>query len=164
MIVAFTGYAQSGKDTAAKALIKRGWERRAFADALKEEVYEKYVNVAAIVDSIGWDAAKTTEPRIRQLLQEHGMAKRAIDEDYWVKLAFKDAPERTVITDCRFSNEVKAINALGGMVVRIEKEGVGPVNKHVSDTGILSLPVFAVIRNDGTVQELWDNVLELVYG
>lgn len=38
-IIGLTGYAQSGKDTAAAGLIGLGWERRAFADALRGGLY-----------------------------------------------------------------------------------------------------------------------------
>jgi dephospho-CoA kinase len=36
MIVGISGYARSGKDEAAKALVEMGFERRAFADKLRE--------------------------------------------------------------------------------------------------------------------------------
>jgi len=39
MILGFTGYAQSGKDTAAGFLVARGWRRLAFADILRDSLY-----------------------------------------------------------------------------------------------------------------------------
>ncbi len=41
-----------------------------------------------------------------------------------------------VITDCRFPNEAKAVKDKGGLVIRIDRLGVGPVNGHVSETAL----------------------------
>lgn len=38
-VVGLTGFAQSGKDTAASFLVKRGWTRIAFADILRQSLY-----------------------------------------------------------------------------------------------------------------------------
>lgn len=48
MIVGLTGYAGSGKDTAAAVLLVKGYERIAFADKLKEGLYALNPIVAAV--------------------------------------------------------------------------------------------------------------------
>ena len=158
MIIAFTGYAQSGKDTAAKALIEDGWHRRAFADPIKDKARRENVFVNAMVSEWGWDITKTLFPTVRKTMQTVGVRERDKDPDYWVRIAMADLPDRVVITDCRFLNEVEAVKAAGGIVVRVERPGVGPVNDHISDTGIDALPVDYVIYNDGTVADLHDRV------
>lgn len=51
-IVGFTGYAQSGKDTAAQFLVDRGFKRYAFADILRTSLYalNPYVEAGASVE------------------------------------------------------------------------------------------------------------------
>jgi len=41
-----------------------------------------------------------------------------------------------VITDCRFPNEAQAIKEMGGVIVRVDRPGVGPVNGHPSETAL----------------------------
>jgi hypothetical protein len=160
-IIGFTGYAGSGKDTAAQVLIADGWTRRAFADPLKEHVAKRFLFIRQMVEEWGWDVAKSLYPIVRTTLQDVGMEKREEDPDYWVKLAQVDLPDRAVFTDVRFPNEVDAVKSLGGIVVRVERPGVGPVNDHISDTGIDALPVDFVIYNDGTVAGLHERVLAI---
>lgn len=39
-----------------------------------------------------------------------------------------------VITDCRFVNEARAIKKLDGIIIRVDRPNVSPVNRHVSET------------------------------
>ena len=41
-----------------------------------------------------------------------------------------------IITDTRFPNELEAVKRLGGITIRIERTGVGPVNNHPSEIAI----------------------------
>lgn len=38
-----------------------------------------------------------------------------------------------VITDCRFINEARAVKSKEGIVIRIDRSGVGPINNHPSE-------------------------------
>jgi len=164
-----SGYAQSGKDTAAAELVRRaGFERRAFADALKAVAYdsdpdiwagyEEMSSLSVMVDVLGWDEVKQY-PDVRLYLQLLGVAARKhLGEDVWVK-----AVERTmslygryVITDVRFPNEYAWIRSKGGVIIRITRPGVGPVNEHVSEQ---LADADAYVTNDGTPGELGDEVL-----
>lgn len=41
-----------------------------------------------------------------------------------------------IITDCRFNNEAIAIKNKGGVLIRVDRPGVTPVNRHVSETSL----------------------------
>jgi hypothetical protein len=41
-----------------------------------------------------------------------------------------------IFTDCRFPNEAQAIKDNGGVVIRVDRPGVGPVNDHPSETAL----------------------------
>ena len=72
-VIGLTGYAQSGKDTLASILVERyGYRRVAFADAIREFIYEVNPMVSCsptgylkdLVNLVGWDNAKQ-EPHHR---------------------------------------------------------------------------------------------------
>lgn len=178
-----TGYAGSGKDTAAQALLDSGWERRAFADAVKagllgvdpvvsaEDVSYvdgcsnvELVHLSEIIEAMGWDFAKRAYPEVRRLLQAYGTegGRHVHGSDCWIKAARASMLNGVdyVFTDARFPNEVEMIHQAGGVVVRIDRTGVEAVNAHVSDD-IGGLPVDLVIVNNGTVEDLHTRMLEL---
>ena len=137
MIVGLCGYAGSGKDTMANILVQeRSFERRAFADKLKDIAYSLDPNLAEVVDILGWDVAKQI-PSYRGLLQELGVAVREhLGENTWVDAVLNDRSgiwDDIVITDVRFDNEIDRILDLGGRVGEVVRVGVGPVNEHVSE-------------------------------
>ena len=41
-----------------------------------------------------------------------------------------------IITDTRFPNEAQAIKDVGGLVIRVDRPGVKPINPHPSETGL----------------------------
>jgi hypothetical protein len=45
-------------------------------------------------------------------------------------------PSNWIVTDCRFPNEAQAIKDKGGIIVRIDRTGVSPVNAHPSETSL----------------------------
>ena len=148
-LVGLAGYAGSGKDAAASALVDAGYARRGFADALKD-----------LAERIGWDGAK--DDTGRRLLQELGVGCRnVLGADVWVDALMGRITGPTVITDVRFPNEVTAIANHGGIVVRVVRPGVCPARGHISETSLddLDLPV---IVNDGSLDELRRSLLEFV--
>lgn len=175
-VVGFAGYAQSGKDTAAQILIDRyGFKRLAFADALRDSLYAlnpvipstwaQGIRVQDIVDSIGWDRAKTEYEEIRQLLQRFGteVGRTIYGLNFWVERVFSQMSSDGlyVITDVRFPNEERAVHDAGGKVYRISRIGVGPANTHASED-IERLFVDAVIPNNGTLEAFKQAVLDTV--
>ena len=153
MIVGLSGWAGSGKDTVGAILVRRyGYERRAFADALKEIAYR-----------IGWDGQKDDPGR--RLLQDLGMAVRdVLGADAWLPPVFRDLPECLVVTDVRLPNEADAIRARGGVIWRIERPGTVPARNHISDTALDDWAFDARIANEGTLADLEQTVRRLVRG
>lgn len=172
-VVGLTGYATAGKDEAARGLT--GWTRVSLADpvraaalALDPLVDDSGHRLSELVDCVGWDAAKRS-PEVRRLLQRLGTeAGREIHGgDCWTKIAERKAREvlaaggSVVFTDIRFPEEAAMVRRLGGKVVRITREGVGPVNAHVSDNQTIDAD--ETVRNDGTVMDLHEAIREAVH-
>lgn len=68
-----------------------------------------------------------------------------------------------IITDTRFPNEAEAIKKAGGIVVRINRPGVQPINPHPSETSLDDWNFDAVINNDGDVSDIVHKVGLLLY-
>ncbi|MEU1309191.1 hypothetical protein ABZ419_09900 [Streptomyces cinnamoneus] len=176
-IIGLSGPAGSGKNTAVGALIAAGWQQRAFADKVKGflvamnptlvdgEVVEGY-SLAEHVDAFGWDLLKK-DPVVRGLLQRCGTeaGRGVLGENVWVDALFHDAETwgPTVITDVRFPNEAEAIRERGGLVVRIKRPSGTPIREadHTSETALDEWPFDAVLINDGTVEDLREQLKAL---
>ena len=141
-IIGLSGYARTGKDTVAQILVENhGFERVAFADALRELLqqvdpivdvtYEGFgeYGVYRLSDALtyykGWEGAKDGEPGVRRIMQAHGVAFRKMQPG-----------GSYVIPDMRFPNELVAVRQHGGLTVRVERPGYGPVNGHISETAL----------------------------
>lgn len=175
-LVGLTGYATAGKDAAAAGLVAAGWKRQAFADPVRSmalaidplvewDVFSHNpVRLSLLVAKRGWHVAKQC-PEVRRLLQVIGTdAVRAhLGADAWVR-AFdlaRDYRADTVAPDVRFPNEADHIRRHGGLVIRIDRPGVGPVNGHASED-IDAVGADATVVNDGTIDRLQWRVAELV--
>jgi hypothetical protein len=170
-IIGLCGYAMSGKDEAAKALVADGWKRVAFADAVREALLalDPEISLATLSSYLShwetWDELKRQIPAVRLLLQRMGTeAGRNIHgANCWVNIARRKIEATTadvVVTDVRFANEAAMIRGMGGKVVRINRPGVGPVNSHASEA--LEFDADYTLENDGTVVDLHDAIRELV--
>lgn len=185
MIVGLSGYARSGKDEAAKGLVNNmGFERRAFADKLREFIYRlnpvvtspvwgEHLRLAEVIDQFGWDGYKESKygKEVRELLQRLGTecGRELISDTVWIDATLGDnrimIPEpKIVVADVRFPNEFDAIVNRGGMMLRIHRPGIEPANAHVSETALDNYSDFfdADIVNDGSINDLHDKVRSAV--
>jgi hypothetical protein len=174
LIVGLAGYARSGKDTAAEALVQYGWTRAAFADKLREFLLALdplipgqwgagNLRLRKLVDAVGWDYAKVTYPEVRALLQRTGTdaGRKVLGADVWIDALFRghaDAPA-LVVTDVRVPTAARAVVERGGVMLRVERPGVGPARDkvgrvHESETALDDWSYDHVLDNDGTVQDL----------
>lgn len=167
MIIGLSGYAQSGKDTAAAQLAPK-FTRLAFADKLKELAYEinpefdgGCYTLQYVVDAYGWEEAKK-DRNVREYLQTVGVVHRKVlGPDVWVDAAFQGVDtlcDDYVFTDVRFPNEFDAIRACEGFVFRIMRPDVGPVNGHESERALDGYRFDATFHNDGTPEQLGDDI------
>lgn len=182
VVIAFTGYAQVGKDSAAGFLEEVGYTKLAFADPLRAAVHAlnpivdtywpsegatpRHRRVQDVIGMMGYEEAKKIYPEYRALLQRMGteVGREQFGENFWVERLtsqFK-AGGFYVISDARFSNEVDAIHENGGKVYRITRPGTEAVNTHVSDTGVDTLTIDGVIPNTGDLNTFRELVLDTV--
>ena len=145
MIIGICGFAGSGKDTIADYLQNiHQFRRESFAHTLKD----------AVASVFGWDRdmleGRTRESREwreqvdpwwterlgmtvtpRLVLQVWGteVARKSYHDDIWIaslENKLRKTHDDVVISDCRFPNEIKAIKAAGGIVIRVVR-GAEPV-------------------------------------
>lgn len=180
-IIGLSGYARSGKDAAANILVDEfGFKRVAFADKLREVVYQlnpivafKFdgpVYVQQVIDTYGWDKYKASEygPEVRRLLQRMGTeaGRLTMWDSIWIDTALKpyeNSDEKIVVTDCRFPNEAEAISQRGGSLWRINRAGVGPAvspdgSIHPSETSLDKYNFDVLLYNDSTLETYQENV------
>ena len=161
-IIGITGAAGSGKDTLAELIRNDGWEKLAYADALKH----------ICIDYLGlsYDDAYTQEGKARfnefwgmtnrEILQKVGTdaMRNGFHKNVWIKIAelkLKDmlsSGKKVIVTDVRFDNEAELIESLGGCVARIIRNNEnGLSNKeqaHASERGIDDKYVSFIVKND----------------
>lgn len=156
-LIGISGYARSGKDSLAKALVDRhGYERIAFADVLKDLAVAIDPVLATRVASVGWEVAKR-RAWVRSRLQVIGVAARdVLGEDVWVDAAWRRlvSDGLYVVSDCRFPNEARRVTASGGPVVRVRRPGYGAANDHISEVALDDWPFDVVVDNDGSLEDL----------
>jgi hypothetical protein len=161
-LIALTGYAGSGKSTMADILAcEHGFTVVKFAGPLKDMLRVLGLGDREIEGDLKEQpcqllAGHTPRRAMQTLGTEWG--RDLFGQDFWVGIAMHkvravlDQGGRAVIDDCRFPNEVAAIKAAGGVVVRIVRPGVGPVNAHASEAQ--QLQVDGVADNGGSMAAL----------
>lgn len=160
-----SGYAGSGKDTAAnflkEALISHGKQvdAIAFADPIRWMLMSLGVPQQYIINR---DLKEVAIPGFngcsaRQMMQTLGTewGRLCLGRNFWTSqverrlAAWADlnkAPDIIIITDVRMANEANWINDQGGMVVRIERPGLKAVRPHESEQQVFG--VADTIHND----------------
>lgn len=165
-IVGLVGRKRVGKDTVAARLVdKHGYVRLAFADRLKDLALSidplvgsgfPPLRLSEVVGRWGWEKAKD-DPEVRRFLQYLGTSVRGVDRNFWVR-PVREAMGRTlcpvVITDVRFNNEADAIEAAGGILVRVIRPGVDDGDKHVSETELDNRYCPFTLHNHTTIGDL----------
>ncbi|MEU0674503.1 hypothetical protein ABZ330_16720 [Streptomyces sp. NPDC006172] len=174
LIIGLSGYSRAGKDTAAQALVDRGWRRAGYADKLRDFLYALdplipghygagTLRLRKLVDATGWEYAKVTYPEVRALLQRAGTeaGRKVLGANVWVDALFReheDAPA-LVVSDVRFPNEAQAVSDRGGILIRVDRPGVGPKRSangqvHESEVALDDWPFDHRLVNDGSATDL----------
>lgn len=180
MNIGIIGRARVGKDTAGAWLVReRGYQRVAFADALKDaalrvdpiitadEWEDEYnpanhgvdeVRLSKHVEEEGWEGAKAW-PEVRRFLQELGAAMRQVDPRIWIHAALtevdaaNDIGRPVVITDVRYPNEIEALRARGFHLLYLDRPGI-PHLVHESEGALGPEDADYTVMNGGTVVDL----------
>lgn len=86
--------------------------------------------------------------------------RKTLSDTLWVDIA---PTENVVIPDVRFPNEAKWVKDNGGLLIRINRANVKPVNPHESEKYIPTLNVDVDIFNNFSLEHLRSQVLLAVY-
>jgi len=70
----------------------------------------------------------------------------------------KKKPRKVVISDVRFPNEALFILRNNGILLHVFREDKEKVTEHSSEIPLKVLPGDLVVSNNGTIDELYDNV------
>lgn len=185
IVIGLAGKKRSGKDTLADFLVTdHGYTRMKFASPILEALNAMdplvpdllpgldttkdygHIPFSAYVSIWGIESAKHN-PEVRRLMQVFGteVGRDMIHPDVWVKILVRkwkqNPPERTVITDVRFPNELQAVlNVMYGVAARVVRPGLVSTDNHTSENSIDHVEMFEVV-NDGAVEDLRMRATEL---
>jgi len=184
MIIGLTGLKGSGKDTVGAYLVKQyGFERRSFADKLKESAaalfdtspvyFDEWKNDPTAIMKITTNEGLTTQVSmtVRSFLQRYGTEahRDVFGEDFWIDQVLPVggyyAGRAIVVTDVRFENEENRIVQLGGQICVVERPGLDLKDPHRSEQLAAKSIWRWVIPNTGTVEDLYrevDTMLEAI--
>jgi len=141
MIIGICGLIGSGKDTIADYLQNiHQFRRESFAHALKDAVAQVFGWDRELLEGRtkesrawreqvdAWWANRLNMPHLtpRYVLQVWGteVARKSFHDDIWIAALenkLRKTQDDVVISDCRFPNEIKAIKAAGGIVIRVTR-------------------------------------------
>lgn len=161
-LIGLTGAAGCGKDTLAAHLQNEhpDYFVYAFASPIKQ-----MINELLQVPMVQWNDRKWKEEVVqwlgkspRVLAQTLGTewGRNCINSDIWLLAAAKAYTDAgmdggMIITDVRFDNEADWIHERGGVVVKIDRPGVGTVAAHSSENGLRADKIDATVVNDESV-------------
>lgn len=162
IIIALSGYAGCGKDTAYQLIKDRYNARRfAFADALKK-----------IARYLTWDGNK--DENGRRFLQNLGNIAREYNKNVWADLVVNDIEiwsndiSLAVITDFRFPNEVNVLKKRFSKVYTIRILGkaydLGKNSRDISEHSLDNYKFDYYIDNSGTLDEFKNNLISIITG
>ena len=111
------------------------------------------------------------KPTPRILLQQIGtdLFRNQLHPNTWVNATFADYQnDNWIITDMRFPNELEAVKKHNGITIRINRglvERTGKMiqgHEHISETALDNAEFDYVIENDGTIEELIEQVKKIL--
>jgi hypothetical protein len=122
------------------------------------------VRINDFIAAYGYEQTKKMVPEFRALLQRMGteVGRNLLGESVWADACLRHIPRLLVLSDTRSEAEARAIKSCGGLVVRVERPGYGPVNGHVSEVMLDKWDFDSTIRNDSTMAVLQSKVDALI--
>ena len=175
LLIGLTGKAFAGKDLVAMHLLRQhGFFKMAFADPLREGLKtmlglgEWNFTPAGKESTIEW-IGKSPRELEQTLGTEWG--RDQVNVEIWCRLMHRRIRARKaagmgliVISDVRFLDEARFIHSHGGHIWRIVRPGAETTehSDHPSEQDGLRIVEDAAILNDGTIEELKEQVDEAV--
>lgn len=180
MIIGVVGFIGSGKGTVGDILEREhGYKKFAFADALKDAVAGIFLWPRGLLEGdtnasrafrervdVYWSNKFGYEVTPRLILQKFGTeaCRHGIADNIWIAALEKriQGYDDVVISDTRFPNEIDFVRSAGGVIIRV-KRGDDPspeqISKmHISETAWNNYNPDFVIHNEGTKEELKENI------
>jgi hypothetical protein len=114
---------------------------------------------------------------VRQFLQELGTdaCRKGLHTNTWVNALmadykpystrgsqYEEVESKWIITDTRFPNEAQAIKDAGGIVIRVDRPGVKPINPHASETSLDNWEFDYKIMNGSDIVSLMFSVYTIL--
>lgn len=166
-LIGLAGPARSGKDTAGHYLKQRlGIETYALASPIKVTINEFF----------GWDE-RHSDGELKEVVDpvwgcsprkayqlfgtEFG---RSIRPDLWLHMAKVRFNELggLIVTDIRFENEAQWIRQAGGTIIHVQRDDCESILSHASEAGIEVHPDDWVAPNNGSHNDLYDILEEIL--
>lgn len=168
MIIGLTGKAGAGKDTVADYLVSsHGFVKLSFASDIKAGLNAMFGWTKSQWEDREWKEATIDwiGKSPRQLAQTLGTewGREQVHASIWLDTAMARAEAlskagyNVVLSDVRFTNEAKAVEGIGGYVLRVDRE-VESIAMHTSEVGVPDRYLWRVIQNTGSVQDLADDI------
>ncbi len=131
-------------------------------------------------------------PRLILQLWGTEVCRRGFHDDIWIaslENKLRNSKDDVVISDCRFPNEIKSIKNAGGIVIRVKrgaepewydaavsmnrgdagnmtwaisKDKIAKLGIHASETAWVGTEFDAVLENDGSIDDLFAKIKDLV--
>ena len=198
MIIGICGFIGSGKDTIADYLVNvQHFRRMSFAATLKDAVssvfgWDREMLEGRTQHSRDWREqrdqwwsqrlGREITPRLILQLWGTEVCRQGFHDEIWVaslENRLRNCEDNVVITDCRFPNEIQAINRAGGRVIRVRRgpepqwyelaaaanqgsfaarEELAQYQVHASETAWVGTEFAAVIDNNGSFDRTFEQV------
>ncbi len=180
VLIGLLGKKGSGKDTVADHLVhSNGYTKMAFAEPLKDACKtlfnfseeQLYGDLKEVIDD-NWGVSPRTVLQFvgtDLIRKQMGSIMPQIGEKFWVhglKVRYmnglsKDPNFKCIVSDVRFQDEADMVMELGGIVVKLERDAVA-ADEHISEKGIDTVRHNVLIKNNGTIKKLHDQIDQLL--
>ncbi len=155
-----------------------GWQTRKFAGKLKD--IASHLTGIDIEDFEDQEFKKTNlgpewwttcdegyQPMtVRDFLQKLGTdaMRMGLHDNVWVNALMADYDEESnwIITDTRFPNEAQAIKDKGGVIIRVNRPDVEPINDHPSEIGLDNWKFDYTLVNASDIFDLKESVRSIL--
>jgi len=210
LIIGLVGFAGSGKDTVGHMLYEQGFIKESFAAPLKDAVSKIFGWNRGMLEGANsvdrkwreepdeyWSKkmGKPFSPRMALQLMGTEAGRDVFHPNIWldaferrVLTKLENQPDSNfVVTDVRFNNEIKKLNEMGGIIVRVKRgeepfyynaayqyntgQGIGGkygipeelLNIHLSEWDWIGNPLIThEVSNDSTLEDLCHSISQLV--
>lgn len=172
-LVSFSGHSRMGKDAAADLLVaKAGYVKTYVSKPLEEAllaldpliVVQDSVEKYSVVKQNWGDFVNEEFQEVRRLLAvlKNYFGPNVLGGMFWTGLVFQevqellDSGQTVALSGVQHPHELDVVRKLKGVSVWIER----PIKRRIGDTTITAEDCDVVVQNDGTLRDLYVNIIE----